>query len=230
MSSAIFYYTLALDLPLRKLNYVFFFSLRHIHWCVAFCAVNRLATWQSVIHHWTDHRQLIALAPAGMTPLKRQISLMPFSIEHWYSPYERRRFENQWDQTFCILLIKEVLSVSLHSVTRPIAYYYPPFARRAKGEVFVLLYVCLFVRSTISQQPTGRFTPNFACGRSLGRDVSSPLLGSATPWGKKRGNDMGVHRTFVHRTATISIFLSDAKCYVGHRPAHILVQNRQDRP
>ena len=26
--------------------------------------------------------------------------------------------------TFCILLIKYALSVSLHSVTRPIAYYY----------------------------------------------------------------------------------------------------------
>ena len=43
-----------------------------------------------------------------MTPLKLQISLIPFSIEHWYSPYKRRRFENQ---TFCILLIKDVLSV-----------------------------------------------------------------------------------------------------------------------
>ena len=30
------------------------------------CTVNRLAPWQSVIHHWTDHRQLIALAPAGI--------------------------------------------------------------------------------------------------------------------------------------------------------------------
>ena len=90
--------------------------------------------------------------------------------------------------------------------------YYPPFARRAKGEVFVLLYVCLFVRSTISQQLAGRFTPNFACGRSLGRDVSSPLLGVSDPLGgKKRANDMGVV-SFVHRTATISIFLSDAKC------------------
>jgi len=26
-----------------------------------------------------------------MTPLKQQISLIPFSIEHWYSPYKRRR-------------------------------------------------------------------------------------------------------------------------------------------
>ena len=36
---------------------------------------------------------------------------MPFSIEHWYSPYKRRHFENRSDQTFCILLIKDVLSV-----------------------------------------------------------------------------------------------------------------------
>jgi len=46
-----------------------------------------------------------------MTPLKQEISLIPFSIEHWYSPYKRRRFENRSDQTFCILLIKDVLSV-----------------------------------------------------------------------------------------------------------------------
>ena len=49
-------------LPLRKLNYVLFSSHWRNHWCVAFCAVNRLASWHSVIHHWTDHRQLIALA------------------------------------------------------------------------------------------------------------------------------------------------------------------------
>ena len=64
--------------------------------------------------------------------------------------------------------------------------YYPPFARRAKGEVFVLLHVCLFVRSTISQQPAGRFTPYFACGHSLGRDVSSPLLGVSDPRGGQK--------------------------------------------
>ena len=46
-----------------------------------------------------------------MTPLKQQISLIPFSTEHWYSHYKRRRFENRWDQTFCILLITDVLSV-----------------------------------------------------------------------------------------------------------------------
>jgi len=30
-----------------------------------------------------------------MAPLKQQISLIPFSIEHWYSPYKRQRFENR---------------------------------------------------------------------------------------------------------------------------------------
>jgi len=66
------------------------------------------------------------------------------------------------------------------------AICYPPFASIAKGEVFVLLYVFLFVRSTISQQHAGRFTPNFACGRSLGRDVSSPVLGVSDPLGGQK--------------------------------------------
>jgi len=34
-----------------------------------------------------------------------------FDRTYWYSPYQRRRFENRWDQTFCILLITDVLSV-----------------------------------------------------------------------------------------------------------------------
>ena len=67
-------------------------------------------------------------------------------------------------------------------------FYYPPFASIAKGEVFVLLYVfCLFVRSTISRQPAGRFTPKFACRRTLVPDVSTPLLGLAAPGGRKKG-------------------------------------------
>ena len=67
----------------------------------------------------------------------------------------------------------------------------------------VCLFVCLFVRSTISQQPAGRFTPYFACGRSLGRDVSSPLLGVGGPRrAKKEANEtfvtMGVNGEFLH--------------------------------
>jgi len=74
---------------------------------------------------------------------------------------------------------------------------------RAKGEVFVLLYVCLFVRSTISQQPAGRFTPYFACGCSLGRDMSSPILGVGGPRrAEKEANEifvtMGVNGEFLH--------------------------------
>ena len=61
---------------------------------------------------------------------------------------------------------------------------------RAKGEVLVLLYAFLFFfdRSTISRQPAGRFTPNFACGRTpLVPGVSSPLLGVSGPRGGKMG-------------------------------------------
>ena len=90
-----------------------------------------------------------------------------------------------------VLIVNMYVSVSLFSAAdyngplrvrvRGLVYYLP-FAR-AKGEVFVLLYVCLFVRSTISQQPAGRFTPNFACVGSC----LLPFWGSATPWGAKRG-------------------------------------------
>jgi len=63
---------------------------------------------------------------------------------------------------FCIVRLKGDIQICYY-------YYYPPFASIAKGEVFGLLYVCLFVcSSTISRQPAGRFTPYFACGRSLG--------------------------------------------------------------
>jgi len=57
----------------------------------------------------------------------------------------------------------------------------------AKGEVFVLLHVCLFVcSSTISQQPTGWFKPSFACGRILVPNVSSPLLVVSAPGGRQK--------------------------------------------
>ena len=109
--------------------------------------------------------------------------------------------------------------------------FYPPFVERI-GEVFISLYV-FFVRSTISQQPVGRFTPNFACGRSLGRDVSSPLLGFSNPrgGGKKRGNDIRMV-SFLNRTATISVYLSVTKCGRICR-AHTCTHsgwNRKNRP
>ena len=65
---------------------------------------------------------------------------------------------------------------------------------RAKGEVFGLLYVCLFVcSSTISRQPAGRFTPKFACWCTLVPDVSSPLLGVGGP----RRAEKGANEIFV---------------------------------
>jgi len=41
-----------------------------------------------------------------MTPLKQQISLIPFSIEHWYSPYKRRRFENRSRSGWLLVVIR----------------------------------------------------------------------------------------------------------------------------
>ena len=86
--------------------------------------------------------------------------------------------------------------------------FYPPFASIAKGEVFVLLCVFLFVfflfvRSTISRQPAGRFTQKFACWRILVPDVSSPLLGVGGPRrAEKEANEifvtMGVNGEFLH--------------------------------
>ena len=74
--------------------------------------------------------------------------------------------------------------------------------RRAMYLVYCM-FVCLFVRSTISQQPTGRFTPYTACRRSLCRDVSSPLLGVGGPRrAEKEANEfsvtMGVNGEFLH--------------------------------
>jgi len=55
---------------------------------------------------------------------------------------------------------------------------------RAKGERYLCYCMFLFAfLSTISRQPAGRFTPNFACGRTLVPDVSSPLLGVSGPPG-----------------------------------------------
>ena len=66
-----------------------------------------------------------------------------------------------------------------------------------------LFYFCCFVRflSTISRQPAGQFTPNFACGRTLVSNVSSPLLGVSVPWRAEKGDNeifviMGVNGKF----------------------------------
>jgi len=69
------------------------------------------------------------------------------------------------------------------------------------------LFYCMFFRlfaflSTISRQPAGRFTPKFACGRTLVLDVSFPFWGLATFGGGKGGNEIfvtiGVSGEFLH--------------------------------
>jgi len=62
------------------------------------------------------------------------------------------------------------------------------------------MFVC---SSTISRQPAGRFTPKFACRRTLVPDVSSPLLGVGGPWRAEKGANeifvtMGVNGEFLH--------------------------------
>jgi len=73
--------------------------------------------------------------------------------------------------------------------------------RRARYLFYCMFF--LFVRSTISRQPAGRFKPSFACGRILVPNVSSPLLGVSGPWRtEKWGNEifvtMGVTGEFLH--------------------------------
>ena len=74
------------------------------------------------------------------------------------------------------------------------------------GFVSVLLthlFVFLFVRSAISRQPAGRFTPTFACRRTLVLDVSSPILGVGGPrraekWANEIFVTMGVNGELLH--------------------------------
>ena len=78
-------------------------------------------------------------------------------------------------------------------------YYYPPFAR-AKGEVFGLLYVylfvCLFGQRFLSNpradsrhilQRVHGSTPNIICVRTMSADVPPPPVGSIGPWGRGEG-------------------------------------------
>ena len=44
--------------------------------------------------------------------------------------------------------------------------------RMARYLIYCMFFVFLFVRSTISRQPAGRFMPKFACRRTLVPDVS----------------------------------------------------------
>jgi len=55
----------------------------------------------------------------------------------------------------------------------------------------------------LSLLPAGRFTPNFACGRTLVPNVSSPLLAVGGPRRAEKGANeifvtMGVNGEFLH--------------------------------
>ena len=80
-----------------------------------------------------------------------------------------------------------------------------PAIRSLERKARYLFYFCCFVRflPTISRQPAGQFTPNFACRHTLVPNVSSPLLGVGGPQrAKKGGNEifvtMGVNGEFLH--------------------------------
>ena len=64
-----------------------------------------------------------------------------------------------------------------------------PAIRSLERKARYLFYFCCFVRflSTISRQPAGQFTPNFACRRTLVPNVSSPLLGVGGPRQAEKG-------------------------------------------
>ena len=74
---------------------------------------------------------------------------------------------------------------------------------RARYLFYCMFLKCFFVWSMISQQAAGRFTPKFACGHSLGRDMTPPLLGVGGPRRAEKGANeifvtMGVNGEFLH--------------------------------
>ena len=89
---------------------------------------------------------------------------------------------------------------------------YPPFAERI-GEVFILLYVFLFVflfGQWFPSNPRADSRQILRAGVAWVGTCLLPFWGSATPGGK-RGNDIRVV-SFVNRTATIFVYLSVTKC------------------
>ena len=66
-------------------------------------------------------------------------------------------------------------------------YYYPPFASIAKGEVFGLLYVCLFVRQQFLDKPRADSRQSSHAGVLWFRTRLLPFWGLAAPAGGKRG-------------------------------------------
>ena len=67
-----------------------------------------------------------------------------------------------------------------------VGHYYPPFASRAKGEVFVLLYVCLFVNDFSTTRGPIHAKVRMQAYSGSGR-VFSPFGGWRPLAGGKRG-------------------------------------------
>ena len=104
-----------------------------------------------------------------MTPLKQQISLVPFSIEHWYSPYKWRRFENRSDQTFCILLIKDFFVCNRECKPLPTPKFETKFIR-IRIRIFGLIQPVTLTHQTMAYRLilNTKFTKN-----SIFRELSS---------------------------------------------------------
>ena len=78
-------------------------------------------------------------------------------------PYKRRRFENRSDQPFCILLIKDVLSVNLHSASILLLLLLPPSIRRMSCDRSLSFFhsFCHSVNRITDERGNGR-RPNLA--------------------------------------------------------------------
>ena len=63
---------------------------------------------------------------------------------------------------------------------------YPPFASIAKGEVFGLLYVCLFVRQRFLDNPRADSRHILRAGVAWARTCLLPFWGLAAPGGRKK--------------------------------------------
>ena len=77
--------------------------------------------------------------------------------------------------------------------------------------MFFCSFFCQLGLGPISRQPAGRFTPNFACGRTLVPDVSFPLLGvSGPPGGGKKGEMKFSWKTYVECEWRFCVISTDA--------------------
>ena len=74
-----------------------------------------------------------------------------------------------------------------HGGADVLASFYPPFASIAKGEVFGLLYVCLFVRQRFLDNPRADSRQSSHAGVLWFRTCLLPFWGLAAPGGRKKG-------------------------------------------